>query len=86
MSVALALIGLTLAALLFFAAYRFGPRGALICVGAPFAMLVWLWLALKFYWIQHTGDDDAEVILYIIVMWVVFAGLCSGAGLAFRRN
>lgn len=73
-------------AALFFAAHRYGVRGALIAAGVPFALLGWLWLALKFYWIDHTGDDDAEVILYLIVIWLVFSSIVSALGLAFRKR
>lgn len=86
MSFALPLFGLAIAAALFFAAQRFGWRGALIAVGAPLALLFWLWLALCFYWIDHTGDDDAEAVLFLMIIWLVFASLISTLGLAFRRR
>lgn len=86
MTLVLPLFGLAIAAALFFAAHRYGVRGALIAAGVPFALLGWLWLALKFYWIDHTGDDDAEVILYLIVIWLVFSSIASALGLAFRKR
>ena len=86
MSFVLPLFGLAIAAALFFVAYRFGWRGALAAVGVPLALLSWLWLVLYFYWIDHTGDDDAEVVLYLIVIWFVFANIVSALGLAFRRR
>lgn len=86
MSLVLPLFGLAIAAVLFFVAYRYGWRGALIAVGAPLALLLWLWLALYFYWIDHTGDDDAEAVLYLIVIWLVFASVVATLGLAFRKR
>ena len=86
MSLALPILTLAIAAALFFAAHRYGVRGALIAAGVPFALLGWLWLALKFYWIDHTGDDDAEVILYLVAIWLVFSSIVSALGLAFRKR
>lgn len=84
MSLVLPLFGLAIAAALFFVAYRYGWRGALVAVGAPLALLFCLWLALYFYWIDHTGDDDAEAVLFLIIIWLVFASVVSTLGLAFR--
>ena len=86
MSFVLPLFGLAITAALSFAAYRYGVRGALVAAGVPFALLGWLWLALKFYWIEHTGDDDAVAILYLIVIWLVFSSIVAALGLAFRRR
>jgi len=83
---ALPLFGLAIAAALLFSAHRFGWRGALIAIGAPLALLFWLWLALYFYWIDHTGDDDAEAVLFLIIIWFVFSSIVTALGLAFRKR
>jgi hypothetical protein len=86
MNLVLPLFGLAIAATLFLAAYRYGWRGVALVAGAPLALMVWLWLALKFYWIAHTGDDDAEVMLFLVIIWFVFASVVSALGLAFRKR
>jgi hypothetical protein len=85
-SIAAPLLLLVIAAALFFVAQRFGWRGVALVTGVPLALMVWLWLALKFYWIAHTGDDDAEVMLFLVVIWFVFASVVSAFGLAFRKK
>jgi len=85
-TLALPLFGLAIAAVLFFAAHRYGWRGALFAIGVPLALLFWLWLALHFYWIDHTGDDDAEAIRFLIIIWIAFASIVSALGLAFRKR
>jgi len=74
------------AAALFFAAQRFGLRGVALAAGAPLALMILLWLALQFYWIDHTGDDDAEVAFYLVVIWFAFSSIVSALGLAFRKR
>lgn len=86
MSLAFPLLLIVVAAALFFAAQRFGWRGAAIAAGVPLALLFWLWLALYFYWVEHTGDDDAEVVLYLIAIWFVFSSIVSALGLALRKR
>ncbi len=86
LSLAAPLLLTAVAAALFFAAQRFGWRGVAFAAGAPLALMVWLWLALYFYWIEHTGDDDAEAVLYLIGIWFVFSSIVLALGLAFRKR
>ncbi|WP_135211372.1 hypothetical protein [Vitreimonas flagellata] len=86
MSFALPLFGLAIAAALFFVAQRFGWRGVAFAAGAPLALMIWLWLALKFYWIDHTGDDDTDAMLFLVIVWFVFASVVSALGLAFHKR
>ena len=86
MSFALPLLGLAIAAVLFFSAQRFGWRGVAFAVGVPLALMICLWLALKFYWIDHTGDDDTDAMLFFVICWSVFASIVSAIGLAFRKR
>ena len=86
MSLAFPLLLIVVAAALFFAAQRFGWRGVAFAAGAPLVLLFWLWLALYFYWIDHTGDDDAEAVLFLIIIWFVFSSIVTALGLAFRKR
>lgn len=86
MSLTLPLLLIAVIAALFLIAHRYGWRGALIAAGVPLTLLFWLWLALCFYWIDHTGDDDAEAVFFLVIIWLVFSSIVSALGLAFRKR
>lgn len=79
------LLLLAIAAGPFLIAWKSGWRGAAWIVLTPAALLALLWAALYFYWIDHTGDDDAETILALLLIWFILAGGGAFAGLGLRR-